>query len=174
MVLDSSKRENPVAVNLGSNPPPDPCPLPHDPAWWQSWEADLAAVTDWDGDGGWARPEPTAALLLGRAATLLHAELLRLAERLAAAREAAWRATAAGAAGQALAAEEERQEAAGLFHAASRALAHLGLFLIRKAVEHEPAAARLYLVDLFAPEFRDQAAATAALEARLRRLEARR
>jgi hypothetical protein len=122
-------------------------PLPHDEAWWADWSRRTAAAP---GPDGHDPPAGASAAQLARAASLVQAELTRIAERFAAASSAAWRATVAEDTGQRDAAEGERQEAAGEFFAAGLALADLLLLLLRQAAEHRAPALCLHLLKLLA------------------------
>lgn len=98
--------------------------------------------------------------------SLLRSDLARITERFARAGEMAWRATAAGATGEADEAEDQRREAAGEFWAAGQELADLLLLLLRYALNHRPDALRLYLAEALRPELEPLFAAIAEMEQR--------
>jgi hypothetical protein len=83
---------------------------------------------------------------------LVHAELRRLAERWQAADDLVHRATLAGDACGAAAAQDAKWDAAAAHFEVGRDLAHLGLLLVRYMLEHEPAALQRYLVEALRPE----------------------
>ncbi len=101
-----------------------------------------------------------------RSASLLRAELLRIAECCQAAADLAHRAAVAEETGGREAAEAERQEAAADFWKAGAELAHLCLLLIRHACDHQPDALRLYIVELLRPELEPIVKAIVRLESR--------
>jgi hypothetical protein len=128
----------------------------------------LAEGLDPESDRAAAEREADAgdAAAIGRAASLLRADLLRVAERFQEASDTAWRAAVAVDAGARDAAEEERWAAAGAFHAAREELADLGLLLLRHALELRADAVRLYLSEALRPELQALAAAIVELEGR--------
>jgi hypothetical protein len=99
-------------------------------------------------------------------ASLLRADLVRIAERFAEADRRAWEAATTADREGREAAEDERREAAGAFWAAGRELAELLLLLLRHAADHQPDAVRAYLADMLRPELEPLARAIARLEGR--------
>jgi hypothetical protein len=93
----------------------------------------------------------------------IRAEIAQIVERFA---EADRRAKRAVAIPDRHAAEDERREAAGEYWGAGNDLAQLFLLLIRYALQHEPDALRLYLVEAIRPELKALAEAITRLEAR--------
>jgi hypothetical protein len=98
------------------------------------------------------------------AAGTLRAELLAHCERFAEAEQRAQSARVYQQQGERAAAEAESMEAAGAYHAASRALADLFLLLLRHAKQHCPDALRTYFVELLRPELDELADAIVAVE----------
>ncbi len=95
----------------------------------------------------------------------LRVDLLRVAERFETADR---RARTAAMLTDREAAEAERREAAGEFHAGGSDLADLLLLLLRMAARHEPDALRTALVELLRPELAPLVSALARLEGRRR------
>jgi hypothetical protein len=98
----------------------------------------------------------------GRPRSPFHAELSRLTELFEAADTRAKRAANITDREQY---EAERSEVMEDFHACNRDLADLFLLLLRKAVDHDREAVRVYLVSLLRPELSELADNIARMEA---------
>lgn len=96
----------------------------------------------------------------------LRADLHAITARYAAAEQALHRAQVLGQAGAAEEAEEDRREAMGDYYAAGRAIADLGLLLLRMMHRYRPAETTALVRELLAAELGELADAITRMEGR--------